>query len=337
MRFDPRFNPLADAVSILTEGCINVFDKHEVSAILEDQNSPITMKYNQKLYDSVINRKHIDFDDIEASRGDIRSYTGYKNMLEILKIISSMDEFKKNVVSDYVNTVQTAISNIESLRDIYQKGFDLKCDFVMLEYNTMVYTCVEAVTTLLYEFVDIVKRPSDNYTFVIKNTKYRANVIYINQLEKFNGINRNMFAEHRKFLLSSIEKSKDNFVGSSMAWGIGTLIGVSLALVPLIRELIYQFYNIKRKVSDSLMYQAKFLELNRSMVEANQTYTPNKKKEILQKQDVIRKKFIMWSEKLRAEDVRSNESTKRELKNSNNSLSISSLKKDIENDELMLL
>ena len=28
----------------------------------------------------------------------------------------------------------------------------------MLEYNTMVYTCVEATSTLLYEFVEYVKK-----------------------------------------------------------------------------------------------------------------------------------------------------------------------------------
>ena len=55
------FNPLEDSINILRESTSSLFEKHELSAILEDVNSPVRMKYNQKIYDAVLNKKHIDF------------------------------------------------------------------------------------------------------------------------------------------------------------------------------------------------------------------------------------------------------------------------------------
>src|SRR5699024_5401316 len=170
------------------------------------------------------NKKHIDFDDIPESKGDIDQYSGTKNMKETLRIIRGMNEFQKTNVIDYVKTIEEAISNIQGLRDVYKKGFDAQNDYVMLEYCTFVYACVEATTSILYQFVDYIKKPgSQSYQIVLKNTKYRANLLYIQQLEKFNNVNKNMLGEYRKFLLALINNEKDNFVGSTFMVGLATI------------------------------------------------------------------------------------------------------------------
>ena len=333
-----RYNPLEDSIKIMTEGVTSVFDRHEVSAILEDVNSPIRMKYNQKLYDSVINRKHIDFDDIPESKGDITRYSGYKSMIDTLSIISKINEFNKTNVDDYVKTIQTAISNIQGLRDVYTKGFDEKSEYVMLEYNTMVYACVEATTSILYEFVDFIKKPGfDPYKIELKNTKYRPNLFYIEQLEKYNNVNKNMRSDYRKFLLTMINGEKDNFVGSAFMVGAATIGIIAASIVPITRTLVYKFYNSKRKLSESLMYQAMFLEMHKAEVEANTAFTVDKKKKILEKQEKIRKKLIVMAEKMRVEDVKSSEVARRQLTSDNKALSVANLKKSLDEDDLGLL
>lgn len=332
------FNPLEDSVNILRESASSLFEKHEIEAILEDVNSPVQMKYNQKIYDAVLNKKHIDFDDIPESKGDIDQYSGTKNMKETLRIIRGMNEFQKTNVIDYVKTIEEAISNIQGLRDVYKKGFDAKNDYVMLEYCTFVYACVEATTSILYQFVDYIKKPgSQSYQIVLKNTKYRANLLYIQQLEKFNNVNKNMLGEYRKFLLALINNEKDNFVGSTFMVGLATIGIVAAAIVPVTRELVYRFYNMKRKLSDTLAQQAYFLEMNKSIVESNMDFTVEKRKRILEKQEKIKKKLMILSEKLRVDDVKSDESAKRQLNAENRNLTVQNIRKEIEDSPLQLL
>lgn len=337
-KYPSRWNPLTPSIEILKENASSVFEGHQIATILEDVNSPIQMKYNQKIYDMVINKNHIDFDNIPESKGDIEAYSGTKTMRDTLQVIRGLDAFQKTNVLDYVNTIETAINNIKDLRDVFRKGFEAKSDYVMLEYNVYVYTCVEATTSLLYEFVDFVKRPGiDTYNIVMKNTKYRANLMYIESLQKFNNVNKNMLAEYRKFLLAMCEKEKDNFVGSSFAIGMAAITITAASVVPLTRELVYLFYNTKRKISDDLAYQAHLLEMNKAVVEASSALTTEKKKKVLEKQEKIKKKFIVWSEKLRVSDVKGRETTKRELNAENRTLTVDSIRKEVDNSSLSLL
>lgn len=332
------FNPLQDSVNILRENASSLFEKHQIEAILEDATSPVQMKYNQKIYDAVLNKKHIDFDNIPESKGDIDQYVGTKNMKETLRIIKGMNEFQKTNVIDYVKTIEEAIANIQGLRDVYKKGFEAKNDYVMLEYCTYVYACVEATTSILYQFVDYIKSPgTQSYQIVLKNTKYRANLIYIQQLEKFNNVNKNMLGEYRKFLLALINNEKDNFVGSPFMVGMVTIGIVAAAIVPVTRELVYRFYNMKRKLSDTLAQQAYFLEMNRAIVESNMNFTVEKKKKILDKQEKIKKKLMILSEKLRVDDVKSDESAKRQLNAENKNLTVQNIRKEIDDSPLNLL
>lgn len=332
------YNPLEDSIRILRESTSSLFEKHEIAAILEDVNSPIQMRYNQKIYDAVIQKKHIDFDDIPESKGDIDRYSGTKNMEETLKVIKNMNEFQKTNVIDYVKTIEDAISNIRGLRDIYKKGFESKNDYVMMEYSIFVYACIEATTSILYQFVDYIKKPGvDTYKIVLKNTKYRANLVYIQQLEKFNNVNKNMLGEYRKFLLALIEGEKENAVGTAFYTGMVTIGIIAAAIVPVSRELVYRFYNAKRKISESLAEQAYFLEMNKTCVEANDAFTVDKKRKILERQERIKKKLIILSEKLRTDDIKADEVARRQLDAENKTLTVKNIRKELDDSPLQLL
>lgn len=311
----------------------------EASAICEDVESPVNNKYREKIYDMVISKSHIVFDDIPNSKGDITKYSGYHTMIDTLDTISSMQQFKTSNVSGYVNTIKEAIRNIESLKEVYQAGFTSKQDYVMLEYNAFVYTCVQATTSILYEFVEYIKRPGTNtIQIVLTNTKYRPNLFYIQQLEKFNNVVKTMGSRYREYLMSLCKKKsdKENFVGATVV-GAATVAAVALSIIPITRELVYQFYHVRTKIADSLSLQAYFLELNKKAVEANATFEPNKKESILRKQESIRNLFIRMSDKLRVGDVKARAISNKELLNDNKLLTINNIKNDINDSELSLL
>lgn len=323
-----------DTISILCESdslSPNWKEREQIREILEDANSPVTRKYHEKLFQSVIEKKHINFGSIEKSKGDIKEYEGYQNMLEILDILSKLAIAERyDSVLGYIQIVQKAIKNLEDLRTAYMEGFSTKTDYVILEYNTYVYTTVEATTTLLYEFVEYVKRP-DMVTMEIqlKNNKSRANLFYFEQLQKFNNVIDKMGIEYRKLLENLCKKGRENFIGVDEIIGITAISVVAMAIVPITRELIYQFYRLRGNLSASLEMQAKFLEMNKACLEAQTEMDPKKKKEIIDKQKKLSNFLRRISEKIKVKTSKSIKDTKVELNKQNKMLSIDRLQDEV--------
>lgn len=309
--------------------------------IMEDASSPVNRKFQEKLYQSVLDKGHIDFGDIEKSRGDVLKYSGYTCMKETLDALKQLGEAQKvPTVIACANTVIDALSYIALLANVYSRGFTAKNDYVKIEYCTYVYTCVQATTAILYEFVDYIKRPDKGtIEITLRNTKNRADMFYFDQLNKFNNINKNMGIEYRKMLENSIDKGKNNFAGidDALIIGTGALVAVALAIVPVTRSLIYHVYKARTDISNSLMLQAHFLEMNKTCVEANQAFTQEKKVKILKKQEGMRKGLLRMAEILKVKSTKSRRDTKKKLEKDNKELSLSSIQKSVDDAPLELI
>lgn len=328
------FNPLFESVDILVKDRDSLrygYEFERVQSILEDANSPITKKYQEKLFQSVIDKGHIDFGDIPKSAGNIKAYKGYNNMVETLTTLNSLAIDQKNkTVIEYTSIIQKAISNIEQLSSTYSKGFISKTDYVILEYNTYVYTCVEATTTLLYTFVDYMKRPDqDTMTISLSNSTLRADLFYIEQLKKFNNVNDKMGIDYRKMLESLCSKGKNNFLGAEMVIGIAAVSVAAMAIVPITRELIYRFYHLRGSLSKSLEMQASFLEMNAACVQSNEVMTAEKKKKVLDKQLKLKNRLMKLSDFLKVKSVKSSQNSARDIKASNKMLTLDNLQADV--------
>lgn len=329
-----------DSINILisssTENYIN--EASEIQAILEDVNSPVTRKYQEKLFKSIIDKAHIDFDDIPKSAGNIRNYSGYKTMVETLDVIYSLaSEEKVTEVMNYVKIVQDAIKNIENLSSTYEKGFLSKTEYVAMEYDIYVYLCVEATTALLYSFVDIVKNPQKQlYEMKIKNTKLRADSFFFDNLSKFNSIQNKQGIDYRKMLEAMCDKGRSNFTGIEEIVGIAAVVGVAMAIVPVTREVIYQIYNLRSKLSTSIEMQSKFLEMNKVCVENNEMMDAVKKDKVVKKQQELSRKLHSLAEAIRVKNTKSITDSKKNINDDNKKLTVDSIKDEISNSPLEL-
>lgn len=318
-----------EASEILAESD-NSVTVEDVKFVLEDTTSPITNRYIENLYKQVITKGHINFGDIPNSKGDIRKYSGYAMMVETLntaKSISMTDGVKD--VNNAVDTVIAAINSIESLSDLYTAGFRTNNEYVMMEYNSFVFACVEATSCILSEYVEFVKNFTTGlYQIKIRNTKYRAGAFFIDQLEKFNRITSS--GNYRGYLQSILDKEKDNFVGATTV-GIATVaISVLLAVVPVTRALVYQVFRMRTKLSDALALQAYFLEINKSCVEANTAFDAAKKEKILKKQENIRVLFTRLSDKLKVDVAKATRDSSLDRKKDNASLTLGDTRRQID-------
>ena len=328
-----------ESANILRGDTVGLLRNHEIATVLEDVNSPIRSKFNEKLFDSVIDKKHIDFDNIPNSKGDIDKYVGTKPMKETLVVLAGLQSDMKNISDDYINIISTAITNIARYKDLYSNGFKLKNDFVMLEYNTLVYTCVEATTSIIYQFVDIFKNPTqDTNTLVLRNTKYKANLFYLEQLRKYNTVISKMGNDYRKYLTNMLEKDNEsNFIGTATMVGAATVGLVALSIIPITRELVNQYYNIRHKLSSSLAYHAYLLEMNKAIVEANSSFNAAKKKSILAKQETVKNQLLKLSDVFRVSNVKTSEKRIANIEKENKTMTIDSIKRQVDSSPLELL
>ena len=329
------FNPYYESMLILSENeTLSYRESKDLQAVLEDVNSPVTRKLEEKLFQSVLDKKHIDFGSIPKSKGNIKDYEGYSAMESTLNTIKDLaTENKAGDVINYVDIVQKAIENISSMSVAYQKGFQFKNEYIAMEYNSYVYFCIEATTALIYSFVEYIKRPdTDTFVMVIKNSKLRADEFYFEQLKKFNMVCDTQGVNYRK-MLDSMAVAKDNFIVTTTAIGIATVIAAAIAIIPITRAVVYQVYHIRGNISEQLDIQAQFMEMNKSCVEANSALTVQKKKEIVAKQEKLVKRLRKLSDTIRVKSSKSVEVATRETKNENKSLTIDSIKDEVSNSD----
>ena len=325
---------LYESVNIILENSPEI-SKDELIQILEDVNSPITRKFQEKLYKSVIDKAHVDFGDIPKSAGNIRNYSGYNSMIDTINAIESLAKEEKAIeVLKYVKILNDAIKNIADLSATYQKGFQCKSEYVGLEYNSYVYLCVQATTALIYGFIDVVKDPRKRLMEIkIKNSKVRADLSYFEQLQKFNAVCDKYGVEYNKSL-EAMMKDKDNFTGGEIGLGVAAIVAIVPVTLLAIRKILSTVYNSRVKLSDYLKTQSEFLELNKACVESNQMLTEQDRNRILKDQQEKSITLKRLADKISVKARRAVTDTNRELDRENKSYSLNSLVDDVESSSL---
>lgn len=145
-----------DTVTIL-ESVNPGYTELQLKQLLEDTESPIT-KDSIEIVSGIIDRKHIDFDDIPNSKGNFSRYSGYASIMQTLDALRSFanEESNKELIQ-HCDDVLRVIDMIQSYDDLYEKGFGLEKDTIILEYNLFVYTIIQATSSLCIRILILLK------------------------------------------------------------------------------------------------------------------------------------------------------------------------------------
>lgn len=311
-------------------------DKRAIMALTEADLTQVSNNLVSELYKSAINKSHIDFDDIPASRGDITKYKGYTDMQQCLDIVDNIAK-QSNIKIRETDIVRTAIGNIVALRDVYTKGYALNNDFIMLQYCTMSALCVEATTGIIASFVDYVKTV-DAVQFKIINTKVSAAQIAIDNLNSFNASVSS--GEYAKVCNVVIKNGNATGIVKESAVVVTAAVLTSLvAIVVLMRNIVFRFFYLRMKLSDYLKMQAMFLDMNKANLEAKENrMSPDKRKKVIKKQAELATQLTKLADKIKVESATANVVASRELKKENTSYTLDSVKNansPIDNFELL--
>lgn len=299
-----------------------------VITVLEDANSPMAGKYMEKLYDSVVSKGHIDFDDIPTSKGDIGNYKRLPQLQDTIDAILQLAREQNNkAVQEMANQVITGIQNLRRLAPQYSACFQRKIEYGIVEYNTYVYTIIQATSAILYDYVEYLKKPGENImTISLKNTTARANKFYYEHLVSMNSLTSK--PDYQRYLDSIINNGREGFLGYTVL-GVGAVVAMGLAMIPITRELVYQFYHMRTKVSDCFEQQAYFLDMNKTVIESNNALNVAEKEQILKKQDALRSKLLKISGKLKVGQAQGSDSSKRALRKDDKLMKLNVIKNEV--------
>ena len=114
---------------------------------------------------------------------------------------------------------------------------------------------------------------------------------------------------------------------------LGVGVAAAMAIIPMLRTIIYYFYYSRMKVSNFLEQQIQFRQLNEANI--NSTIDdPSKRKEILDNQKKLIARFEDISDKIKINDKITTNKVNGEIKNENKKWTLDSIKSD---DDLNLL
>jgi len=317
-----RSNP---AINIFLENVNTFKERREIFSLTEAEEIKLSNNMITKLYTSAINKKHVNFEGIPQSKGDVTKYSGYTSMVESLTLLRQIADNNNHKI-DEIGIVEKALGNIVAYRDVFEKGFKLNKEFIIMEYNVLVYTCVSAISYLIVSYVEYIKR-IDKIEFSIVDSRYGTGYIGISSLDSFNkSVASGDFAKS----INSVVKSGVHESLSVAAGVAGGIILGSIGLVAIIRRMIFQFYYSRMKLSNYLEVQAYFLELNKNNINANSNrMSPDKKKEVIRKQEALIAKLHSYADKLKVDSTMTDKKVESEIKKENSGWTLNNIKSEV--------
>lgn len=282
-----------------------------------DQNK-VLESLTSKLYSSIIAKvDDIDFGSIPDSKGDITKIENYDKLIETIGIIKSiLVEFRQDTTT--TDTIQLAIQNIQERKDLFAKGFMYNLELPIMLYNTIVLSIVSATSLIIATSIEFVKDAgSMDYSIKFDKVAYvksKDNLLYSN-LAKFNKACATK--EVDKCIEHVIKNGSRQLLGDTLGIvSFMAVVGIIVSIIPIMRELIFFFFNTKQQLSDYFTIQADLLTINAEYVKQNSMMdkTDKERREIAKRQTKFADMFRKIGNDLAVDAKNADTKTKKDLK-----------------------
>lgn len=310
-------------MDILIENATSYTEKSKIYSLTEAEQAIVNDKMVGNLYKSAVRRKDIDFGDIPNSKGDIQKFSGYDNMVATMNVLRGLSK-KFGINIPEIEIVEDALNNLRVQKNVFEKGYSLNIDFLKMYYQALVLACIDASTLLLASYVEFTKTVN-TIEFQLKRGKGISGNICIDSLASFNASVKDR--SFNKLADSLFNKGgRENFLGVTAAGAASFVGGVAIAatVIPVLRGLIFYFYDAKMSVSERLMYQKELLEMNAFRLNSA-SMDAQKRNKILDKQKGYIDKLERLSDKFRVTNKLATKSSTDSIKQDNKNYNIANV------------
>ena len=329
------FNEYLDLTDPVTRKAVLVMNEAEQTSILTALTS--------KLYDNIVAKvDDIDYGEIPSTKGDVTKLSNYAKLRECISLLHDiLKEYKQDTTP--IDQIALALANIESRKDLFTRAFKLDVELPIITYNNVVLSIINGVSYMIATCIEFIKTPNrDSFEITLDKVAYaktKSNMLY-NNLKKFN----KCCADHN--FDKSMNHIIDQYVAKHEAAAIGHLVGavgskiglsaaaitigskiilvstIILAIIPLLREMVYLFYFTRMRVSEFFDIQADLLQMNAYNVQNNNTMDAEKKEKIVSSQMKIVNFFRKMANKISINNRKGEVDATREIESSNRKMKI---------------
>lgn len=285
-RFKQIVNEYMDIYDYSTSKRLAVLDEAEQNSLL--------LSLTDKLYKMIIGKiDDIEFGEIPRTRGDITRLSKYNQIVECIDVLRGIfKQYKED--PEPVNVIDNALSNIINHKDVFMASYASKVKLGMIMYNTMCLSVVNGLSYMIAVCIEYIKDPKhDGMKIVLDKTaisKVKDHLVYEN-LVKFNDACREGDIDNS---LQPLIKAKAKGFAVALL-GLKTLLilgGVLIAVIPMIRDLVYFFFATRSRISTYFDIQADLLEMNAHELQNDPDIkTEADKKEVIRRQLAIASGF----------------------------------------------
>lgn len=226
-----------------------------------------------KLYKNALDKyNYIDFGDIPDSKGDFTRFKGYKINKDA---IQNLDDLAKRCgITNFkeLETVKQTVEILERYKVEFTAGYLNDIEIIKFIYNTTVYSVIASINLLISDMINYIKNPVKGVE--IKIDTNHKDYIMLSSLDKFNQAEK----KHELTKIFTVTKNKEKFLGLTFGGSVLTILGAAYIIVPVMRQLIFSFYDIRMTVSEYLLQQSEFIRLNSDIVKSSSDTKIDKKK-----------------------------------------------------------
>lgn len=288
----------------------------------EAEQNTVLLSLTNKLYQMIVAKiDDIEKGDIPKSRGDITRLPKYNQLKECAKTLTNIfEQYKEDTAP--VKVIENAIDNLEDNSDVFVQSYMAKVDFGIMLYESVTLAVIGSLSYMIACCIEYVKDPkNDGLTIVMDKTgvaKVKEHLLYEN-LVKFNEACRTNDIENAiRPLIKNRTQNLFGVGGLVLVKGILIAIPVIIALIPLIKDLVYYFFAARQRVSVYFDIQADLLEMNANELKDNPNITTDAdKKSVIRKQLQVARTFRQIADKLAVEAKTAENKANKEIKKDN--------------------
>ena len=288
----------------------------------EAEQNTVLLSLTNKLYQMIVAKiDDVEKGDIPKSRGDITRLPKYNQLKECAKTLTSIfEQYKEDTAP--IKVIENAIDNLEDNSDVFVQSYMAKVDFGIMIYESVTLAVIGSLSYMIACCIEYVKDPkNDGLTIVMDKTgvaKVKEHLLYEN-LVKFNEACRTNDIENAiRPLIKNRTQNLFGVGGLVLVKGILIAIPVIIALIPLVKDLVYYFFAARQRVSVYFDIQADLLEMNANELKDNPNITTDAdKKSVIRKQLQVARTFRQIADKLAVEAKTAENKADKEIKKDN--------------------
>ena len=288
----------------------------------EAEQNTVLLSLTNKLYQMIVAKiDDVEKGDIPKSRGDITRLPKYNQLKECAKTLTSIfEQYKEDTAP--IKVIENAIDNLEDNSDVFVQSYMAKVDFGIMIYESVTLAVISSLSYMIACCIEYVKDPkNDGLTIVMDKTgvaKVKEHLLYEN-LVKFNEACRTNDIENA--LRPLIKNRTQNLFGVGglvLVKGLLIAVPVIIALIPLVKDLVYYFFAARQRVSVYFDIQADLLEMNANELKDNPNITTDAdRKSVIRKQLQVARTFRQIADKLAVEAKTAENKADKEIKKDN--------------------